>query len=77
MAVLDLLIAIWRHFLLALGLSGRIELTMHPAPAQLVSVDAHGKKCVTGLDEILTECPSLSGSESWFTPTAWLATWAF
>lgn len=66
-----------RHFLSLFGLSKRIALVHHAKPAKLVRLEPDGTKVVTGLEEVLAGCRSLSGSSAWFTPTAWLASYVF
>lgn len=71
--MLDFLLLMLRQFLSLFGLSKRIVLVHHSKPAKLVRLDAGGEKVVTGLEEVLAGCRSLSGRSAWFTPTAWLS----
>lgn len=56
-----------------LRLSGRVQLALHPSPAQLSALDPEtGAKRTTNLGQLLDQCPSLKGPLAWFTPTLWL-----
>ncbi|GAA5952007.1 hypothetical protein JCM21900_000113 [Sporobolomyces salmonicolor] len=62
-----------RRLLYCLGLSAPVKTVQHPLPAAIVSFAEDGKKRSTRLDEVLAKCPSLSGPNAWYTPTAWLS----
>ena len=56
-----------------LRLSSRVQLVLHPEPAQLTALDPDSsEKRTTSLGQVLDQCPSLKGPLAWFTPTFWL-----
>ncbi|GAA6011575.1 hypothetical protein JCM11491_004693 [Sporobolomyces phaffii] len=72
--MLELFTFIMRRFLYLFGLSHPVRTIHHAKPAQIVSLDpTTGDKRKTRLDEILAQCPSLTGAAAWYTPTAWLS----
>lgn len=71
--MLWLLTWLMRRFLQALNLAAPVRLVHHAEPVQLVSVTSDGTKRRSSLQQVLQNCPSLTGKDAWYAPTPWLA----